>query len=210
MADIEQGVPTNRLTPISKVRGGWLCLCVCGTETTVRAFRLKSGHTKSCGCLQKEAVKRTGEQNRTHGGTDSSEFLAWRNARVRCEDLTNPNYGGRGIKFCERWQGATGFANFIADMGRKPSPELTLERKNTNGNYEPGNCYWATQKQQQRNRRNTKSITYRGVTRLLVEWAEDLDIPPSALWVRVFSLKWDIEKAFTQPVGKRTPRKIVI
>lgn len=135
----------------------WKCKCDCGKIVEVRQGNLKNGHTKSCGCLQQE-VRVT--SNTTHGHTsnhkNSKTFNAWVNMKKRCFDKNNKsyhNYGGRGITVCDRWMK---FENFLEDMGC-PSSELTLDRINTDGNYEPSNCRWATQKEQQNNRRNNVS-----------------------------------------------------
>jgi hypothetical protein len=110
----------------------------------------------------------------SHGKSDSPEWRCWRSMRARCTDPKNqqfPNYGARGIKVCERW--ANSFENFLADMGERPSPKHSLDRfPNNDGDYEPGNCRWATQTEQIRNRRNTLHVTIGGITRTTGEWAE--------------------------------------
>lgn len=127
----------------------WVCRCDCGRRVTVIGVNLTSGMTQSCGCLR---ARRSREVNATHGMSKKTEYTIWLNMRRRC---TDPNvkgykyYGGRGITVCERWNT---FENFLADMGRRPSWELTLDRINVNGNYEPGNCRWATWKQQANNK----------------------------------------------------------
>lgn len=130
----------------------WHCECDCGGSTVADPSNLRRGHTKSCGCLQREKV---GAIRRTHGLSGTSEYRTWLDMIIRCESPANEqwkNYGGRGISVCERWME---FENFIADMGPRP-PGLTIERINNDGNYEPSNCKWATMSEQNRNKRNTR------------------------------------------------------
>lgn len=140
--------------------------------------------------------------SRLRNGNPSSEYKAWQSMRQRC---FNPkctcfkNYGARGITICDRW---AVFANFLFDMGTKPSPKHTLERKDNNGNYEPFNCCWATSKEQNRNSRNTRWIEFRGERLTIGDWAIRLDCEPSAIANRL-AVGWDIETALTLPSRKR-------
>ena len=134
----------------------WECLCDCGKTITAYSQNLRKGRTKSCGCSKGASI---GSAISTHGETrnrqQTSEFRSWRAMRQRCQDpslLSYKDYGGRGIKVCERWHR---FENFLADMGRKPSPRHSIDRIDVNGNYEPGNCRWATPYEQRHNRRDT-------------------------------------------------------
>lgn len=154
----------NRLTVLSRApaRGRygrfWRCRCECGRTTEVRTDGLTHGTIKSCGCLLVQA-------NLSHGRTRTSEHRAWARIKTRCYNKKQPiwkHYGARGITVCDRWLGENGFENFFADMGLKPSPSHTIERDDVNGNYEPGNCRWATMTEQNRNRRNTIKIEYQG------------------------------------------------
>jgi hypothetical protein len=128
----------------------WTCLCKCGARKRVARYTLTSGHSRSCGCLQKELDAR---RSRTHGMTHLPEHSAWRAMKYRC---SNPNcqdwkdYGGRGIRVCRRW--LRSFAAFYSSMGPRP-PGLTLDRRNNDGNYEPGNCRWASRSIQSKNQR---------------------------------------------------------
>lgn len=148
---------------LAEVRDGvarWWCHCDCGTEKLVLGAGLRTGHSQSCGCLQIETATTHGDAG---GGEISSEYRSWQAILQRCLNPKSKDfkrYGGRGITVCERWgagtDNLTGFENFLADMGRKPTQQHTLDRyPNVNGNYEPGNCRWATPKEQANNRRNT-------------------------------------------------------
>lgn len=129
----------------------WRCICDCGKETIVIGHSLKTGNTQSCGCLNKETTTKT--HGHTVGGKFTPEYSSWAAMLTRC---TNPNsmhyyrYGGRGIKVSERWLHS--FETFLEDMGSRPKGRYSIERKNNEGNYEPGNCFWATDRQQTRNR----------------------------------------------------------
>lgn len=151
----------------------WHCLCVCGTRIVQRSSHLTSGHSKSCGCGRASRVAPRIE----HGLSKHPLYRVWCGMRQRCEDPNEdafPRYGGRGIKVCERWWD---FRNFAEDMGSRPIG-MTLERRDTDGDYSPNNCTWATPKEQARNRRATLRINGRP----LAQVADDLGIPYKQLY----------------------------
>lgn len=132
------------------------CRCECGTVKAILISSLVGKKTKSCGCLR---LDKMAALFTTHGeakrGLCSTEYNSWAAMIQRCLNKNRkkyPNYGGRGIKVCDRWR--LSFIDFLADMGRKPSPKHSLDRINNDGNYEPGNCKWSTNKEQSNNRRN--------------------------------------------------------
>ena len=154
-------VVLNETVPFIKSNGykeiAYLCRCDCGNEVSVRMRNLRSGNTGSCGCVGKTNRK---EANTKHGLSNSKTYLVWENMKARCSKPQHPewkNYGGRGIKVCDRW--VNSFNNFYADMGDKPDG-LSIDRIDNDGNYEPGNCRWATQVEQCNNTR--RSLANRG------------------------------------------------
>lgn len=193
-------------TVIRKGRNRYVeCVCRCGNVRVVAIDKLFRGHSTSCGgCKRGDANRRT-KLKHGHARKDclTTEYYSWSAMIGRCKyDSTGgfENYGGRGISVCERWSGENGFENFLQDMGPKPSPKHSIDRfPDKNGNYEPGNCRWATDTEQIRNRRNTITLTLDGITRPAIEWSEIKKIGIGTIYDRI-SLGWTDEEVLSRPV----------
>ena len=163
----------------------WECLCKCGETSLVTGKNLRSGNAMSCGCARW-----------THGMSKTPTYRCWIDLLRRCTNPTTQrfaSYGGRGIKICKRWEV---FENFLADMGPRPSKGYSIDRIDNDGNYEPGNCRWATHKEQCNNTRKTLRITFNGETRTFVEWCEITGLSYEKLRCRL-RRGWSVEKALT-------------
>ena len=166
----------------------WLFRCDCGNEKVIVASDVKRNIVKSCGCLQRETIT-------THGMYYSREYSIWGGMEQRCLNRNNhayKNYGGRGIKVCNRW---LKFENFYKDMGECPVGK-TLDRIDNNGNYKPSNCRWATVKEQNNNRRNNHLLTFKGKTQTIAQWAKEIGINRATLSSRIYK-GWSVERALT-------------
>ncbi len=163
------------------------CRCDCGTEKNINKGSLKRGHSNSCaGCRSYSHLRnRPVLHGHATGYTVSAEYSSWKAMKRRCYNKNNKkykHYGGRGIKVCDQWLHS--FSNFLADMGHKPTPKHSIERDEVNGNYEPSNCHWATIKEQSMNTTRTVSVTFKGHTKTLIQWAEDFGIKRPTLYAR--------------------------
>lgn len=190
----------------------WACKCECDESKIiiVRGVSLRSGHTKSCGCLHREAVSAA---NFVHGDTTSKGNKRlrsiWFHMIERCENTEvkeYKNYGGRGISVCPEWKDYIGFKDWAINNGYDKS--LTLDRIDTNGNYGPDNCRWTDRKTQANNTRRNKWLTYNGETHTMAEWAEIVGMPYDRLNSRLFR-GWPIEKALSTPVGNRRAKQVM-
>ncbi len=181
-------------------RGGrsyWLCRCSCGREDIVYGSRLLNGESSMCRSCREKGKRKT------HGKTGTPEHRAWILMTYRCYNADCKcygRYGGRGIIVCEHWRNS--FENFLEDMGPRPSRQHSIDRfPNTKGNYEPGNCRWATRKQQQRNLKSNRLIEFRGETLCVSEWAERLGVDRHRIYDRL-NRGWSDESAITEPFIK--------
>lgn len=166
-------------------RRRWHCKCDCGNECVKTGTDMAPGRAQSCGCLHKQRTAETNSDRVKHGhsaGTrkgkrlTTPEYKSWKAMKERCRNESAPNYhlyGGRGITVCDRWLGDDGFINFLADMGARPEGS-TLDRKDTNGNYEPSNCRWSTASEQAKNRRQTPEY--------VAKMKANLDAGRSRMW----------------------------
>lgn len=176
------------------------CLCSCGKSIEVAVSSLHAGFTRSCGCLNRELAKNRATK---HGLCGTPTYRIWRGMKRRCFDRklkAFKNYGGRGIRVCERWMD---YLKFLEDMGERPT-NATLERKNNDGNYCPENCKWTTRFFQARNTRFNRVYTVNGITGCVTDLAVRFSIKPWTVFSRIYR-GWDIVRALTQSV---TPKKL--
>jgi hypothetical protein len=166
----------------------WVCKCECGNFREVDTRNLRSGNTRSCGCVR--------PGSRKHGHTldgPTPTYQAWQHIKARCERATAADYylyGGRGIRVCEEWQT---FQGFYADMGDKP-PGMSIDRIDNEGHYEPANCRWATPQMQANNRRSNRLVSYQGQQFTLAELARFVGLKYSTLSMRL-KWGWPMERA---------------
>lgn len=189
-------------------RAYWECICDCGNATTVSGRDLRGARTQSCGCLHTEISSITATR---HGhakpGLHTRTYNTWQAMRRRClqeNEDRYAEYGGRGITICARWDS---FEAFLEDMGERPDG-MTLDRyPDVNGNYEPGNCRWATVKEQNENKRNSLAYEFNGKRLSLKDWAKTTGIDYATLRERIRNLGWTVERALTEPAGIRAQPK---
>lgn len=181
-------------SPISKAKiAYWYCKCDCGTKKDVNGQHLRSGRVVSCGCYGQGVA-------RTHGKSRTRTYRCWNGMLERCKVSASHitrNHGNRGIRVCSRWRK---FENFFADMGECPSGH-TLDRINNNGNYEPGNCRWATPLEQMQNTRTNHNITLQGRTLSMSAWARERGLLLGTLIGRL-QRGWPVEMALLVPATK--------
>lgn len=187
------GFKSGNLTIVAKsnISRRWVCDCSCGNKIVVAATDLKKGQKYCKNCAPKGRP--------SHGLSHLPEFAIWSSMKQRCNNKNSNayhNYGGRGISYSQRWEH---FEVFLEDMGRRPTKNHTLERKNNNGNYEKDNCKWATRKEQARNYRHNNILEFNGEKRCISEWAEIYGLKHDTIATRL-RIGWSIEKAITTKI----------
>lgn len=189
---------------IKKDNRRWLCKCDCGNFVRLRTEQILKGKAKSCGCYIKDIFRNQTIKNTTHGLKKTRLYRIWNNMKDRC---CNENckdyfkYGGRGIKVCKEWR--DDFQVFYDwSINNGYTDDLSIDRINVNGNYEPSNCRWTTNKIQCRNRTNNLLLEYKGKTKSLAEWCEELNLDYHLMHDRICN-NWSVERAF------ETPKKIM-
>ena len=182
-----------------KPRRKWNCICDCGKSVVVFGENLARGNTKSCGCFKAEIIS---EKLTTHGDTDSRLYNVWCAIKRRCYNSHVQEYyryGGRGIRMCEEWRlSYESFKEWAMKNGYDPCAkrgECTIDRIDNDGNYEPENCRWVTQRDQMNNVSYNRVFTYRGETHTIAEFSRMYNIPYSRLQQRLTIYGYDIEKA---------------
>lgn len=170
----------------------WFVQCFCGKSFWISNHYLLHGSQACMSCTHSG----DNNSNKSHGesgtgtrgarGKETPEYRCWKTIKNRCYNRNfkqYSDYGGRGIRVCQRWLDS--YENFLADMGRKPSSSHSIGRRNNDGDYALDNCFWATNKEQQRNKRTTRLFTARGKTQSMIDWVEELDLPISTItWRR--------------------------
>lgn len=168
----------TKMHPSGSSHSSFVCECDCGSVVSVIGTSLTTGNTTSCGCFNLELLK----ARATHAMTGTRTYRIWQAMRNRCRNTNMAgwqNYGGRGIRVCERW---SSFENFLSDMGESP-PGHEIDRIDNNGIYEPNNCRWATREQQSRNKRSNRIISFNGQSKCMKDWARKFRLT-NLLWLR--------------------------
>ena len=212
LEDVRVGGKIGRLLLLKEIRmphgnrtdAGYLCKCDCGNEKQILRSNLLSGAVVSCGCFQKDIVRKT---NKKHGKAGDKVYNTWAEMKSRCFDkghISYDRYGGRGITVCDRWKNS--FEAFYADMGDPPGKDYSIDRIDNNGNYELGNCRWATTTQQARNKRNCVIVEYDGEKMCVTELAEKLGKNAALIRDRI-KRGWDLNAAINTPSDTRNNKK---
>jgi len=206
-----EGKRFNKLVVLNRIENDkygnarWLCKCDCGNKAKVLGSHLRSNHTKSCGCLQKESFKNIIHKSK-HNMINTRIYRIWigmknrTNEKSKLKEKYYKNYSGRNIGMCKEWK--KDFITFYKwSIENGYNDKLTIDRIDVNDNYEPNNCRWITMEEQQNNKRNNKIIEYKGEKHTLSEWNKILNYTNGLLKNRL-NRGWSVERAFTTPKRK--------
>lgn len=181
------------------------CICDCGSEGTFRLSHISNGSSRSCGCLRRDLLV---ESKTIHGWNGTPEYRAWQNLKSRATNENMPqrkDYIGRGISVSDDW--IDSFEAFLRDVGPRPSPNHTIERKNNNLGYSGENCEWATRKAQNNNKRNNRLLRFNGRSMTMAMWADEIGCSQSCLLGRI-NRGWSVEDALTKSVRPMKRRSL--
>jgi hypothetical protein len=182
----------------------WLCRCECGTEKVVVGDELRRGKVLSCGCYRDEKLSKLSYR---HGGYGTRLYKCWQGIIQRCTCTTHQsyeNYGGRGITVCDEWRDFANFKEWALVNGYKE--DLTIDRKDNDGNYEPSNCRWATYETQENNTRQNVFLEFNGETKTVAQWAHEYGFSRDTVANRL-RLGWNIEESLLTPIRGKRHRK---
>jgi hypothetical protein len=180
----------------------WSCLCDCGKTVDVIGSSLRSGHTKSCGCLHRDIKTK-------HGEYDSRLYRVWNSMKQRCDNPNNHNYkwyGAKGIRVCGEWKEFNGFRNWAVANGYDSTAQIrecTLDRISNNGDYEPSNCRWISMAEQNRNKSYHRYVEYKGEVYTVTQLAAKVGMNKDTLVYRL-NANWSVDDAINKPIRKRT------
>ena len=198
------GVQYGRLTALQflkstgKGKPKWVCQCACGKIVEITSSNLATGHTTSCGCLHREVL----QARRKYPKDLHNEYVIWRGIKTRCKASKGKNFTWyEKISMCPTWNNS--FMQFYVDMGKRPSPNHSIERKDNKGNYCKENCIWATAKIQANNRKTNRQLEFNGQTHTLAEWQEITGINQSTIAARIDRYGWPTNVALTRAVGAK-------
>lgn len=202
-----KGSRFGRLTVLERAKNGncrqvrWLCKCDCGNLHYASTAVLRAGKVQSCGCLIRDV-------HSTHGMSGTRLYKIWDGMKCRCYSKSHMHYdkyGGRGIKICQEWrENPASFCEWAMANGYKD--DLTIDRINHDGDYEPNNCRWITNAKQQTNKRNNRMITYKGKTQCVADWIRELNLDKARTYNRIANGWTEVEEIFFSDRDKRKER----
>lgn len=176
----------------------WRCRCDCGQGKVISANALNKGRTQSCGCLRRDEMQSRATHGEAAPATRTTEYRIWSAMKDRCGNDKNKhykNYGGRGITVDQRW---LVYESFLKDMGRRPGPGFSIERRDNNIGYSKANCYWATKEAQQNNMRSNRILVHNGTALTVSEWARRLRLNVDKVRGRLHH-QWSVSRTLETP-----------